>query len=543
MKTSPSLSQSPVWSYTESQSPHIFEIQSSTSKTFVLFKIQTFPAVSVVAIMASQPFGALIDFHESAGIADPPAVLPKDRHGLPDLPTAFELQELNKTIRNNGPSNPPTPSGTQTPRSPNDLEQSRSTSPEYGPASVEVTQTFSNPPINRYRVIAACLMNFQNGLNDAAPGALIPYMEADYHIGYAIVSLIFVGNAIGFISAAPIQQALQARLGRAKTLVLAQSIIAAAYIMLVCKPPFPVVVFAFFLLGLGIASNLAPNNVFCANLANYATVLGSFHGSYGIGGTLGPLMATALVTHGHVWSIFYFISLSVTLLNLVLAFITFRNYELDTPPINLLQATASNPTPTSSRSQLLKAAFKNKTTILGALFIFAYQGAEVSISGWVISFLISYRHSSPSHVGYVTSGFWAGITLGRFALSHPASKFGEKRSVFCLILGATAFQLLVWLVPNVIGEAVAVSIVGLLLGPIYPCATAVFSKLLPKRVQMSSLAAISALGSSGGAVAPFFTGVLAQRVGTWVLHPICVGLFGMMVGCWVGLPRVGKRRE
>lgn len=75
-------------------------------------------------------------------------------------------------------------------------------------------------------------------------------MEKDYRIGYAIVSLIFITNAVGFISAAPIAQALQARLGRAKTLVLAQSVIAAGYVIIVCKPPFPVVV-VFFFLGLG----------------------------------------------------------------------------------------------------------------------------------------------------------------------------------------------------------------------------------------------------------------------------------------------------
>ena len=91
-------------------------------------------------------------------------------------------------------------------------------------------------------------------------------------------------------------------------------------------------------------------------------------------------------------------------------------------------------------------------------------------------------------------------------------------------------------------DAVAVSVVGLLLGPIYPCATAVYSRLIPGRLQMSALAAISALGSSGGAVAPFFTGLASQGVGTWVLHPICVGLFGGMVGCWVWLPR-GERRN
>jgi len=46
---------------------------------------------------------------------------------------------------------------------------------------------------------------------------------------------------------------------------------------------------------------------------------------------------------------------------------------------------------------------------------------------------------------------------------------------------------------------------------------AVFSRLIERRLQMTSLAFVSALGSSGGAVAPFFTGLLAQATGTWVL--------------------------
>jgi fucose permease len=45
---------------------------------------------------------------------------------------------------------------------------------------------------------------------------------------------------------------------------------------------------------------------------------------------------------------------------------------------------------------------------------FHEKGAEVAISGWVISFLVQMRAGDPSKVGYVTSGFWAGITIGRF---------------------------------------------------------------------------------------------------------------------------------
>lgn len=60
---------------------------------------------------------------------------------------------------------------------------------------------------------------------------------------------------------------------------------------------------------------------------------------------------------------------------------------------------------------------------------------------------------------------------------------------------------------------------------------------------MSSLAVVSALGSSGGAVAPFFTGLLAQQVGTWVLNPITIGLFAVMAGLWVSLPRMGRKND
>jgi fucose permease len=191
----------------------------------------------------------------------------------------------------------------------------------------------------------------------------------------------------------------------------------------------------------------------------------------------------------------------------------------------------------------MATAFNSKIVILGALFIFAYQGAEVSISGWVISFLIATRHGNPSAVGYVTSGFWGGVTVGRFLLSHPAHKIGEKLFVYCIVAGAAGFQLLVWLVPNIIGDAVAVAIVGLLLGPVYPCATTIFSRLIARKDQVSSLSVISAFGSSGGAVAPFTTGILAQVAGTFVLHPIAIGLFAVMLICWFILPTPRKRTE
>lgn len=157
--------------------------------------------------------------------------------------------------------------------------------------------------------------------------------------------------------------------------------------------------------------------------------------------------------------------------------------------------------------------------------------------------MITYRNGNPTEAGYIGSGFWLGITVGRFVLTHFAHKFGEKRAVVALTCGAAAFQLLVWQVPNIIGNAVAEALVGLFLGPVYPCATAIFSKLLPRNMQVTALSVIGGMGSSGGALVPFITGMLAQKLGTVVLHPIVLISFAAMLVTWFLLPHVEKRRE
>ena len=91
--------------------------------------------------------------------------------------------------------------------------------------------------------------------------------------------------------------------------------------------------------------------------------------------------------------------------------------------------------------------------------------------------------------------------------------------------------------------AVAVAIVGLLIGPMYPCAQTVFTRLLPGNLQVFAIGFISSMGSSGGAVVPFLTGLIAQAAGTFVLHPIVIAFVGVMIVGWAALPRVAKRDE
>ncbi|KAI9158215.1 Bypass of stop codon protein 6 [Paramyrothecium foliicola] len=467
-----------------------------------------------------------------APLAAPQRAVPRTYPGAPQEGDSIELQ---RSIRSGGPA--PAVSGKQNDE---DLEMSRPSTPTSSPDVIEVMPSAWEPYMNRFRLAAVCLANFGGALNDSAAGALIPYMEKHYNIGYAVVSLIFVGQSLGFIFAAVFLDTLRAKLGRAKLMGLAQVLLILGFVPIVATAPFAVVACSFFFVGVGLAINVANGNTFCGSLQNGTIMLGLLHGSYGIGGTTGPLMATALVTVAHaIWSRYYLVTMGIAALALALSVWSFWNFEKEQSPLIREREKSTNPGGIWGMASTMKL----RVVLLGSIFVFAYQGAEVSISGWVISFLINVRDGDPSSVGYVSAGFWAGITLGRFFLVAPAQRIGEKLFVYGLVAGALAFQVLVWTVPNIIGNAVAVSIVGLLLGPIYPCCAAVFLRGMAPSEALSGMGTISACGSLGGAVCPFLTGLLAQAVGTWVLHPIVIVLFVFMLICWYGVPSESRKSE
>ena len=56
--------------------------------------------------------------------------------------------------------------GTQTPKTPNELEMSCPQTPRQDEA-VGLVQTWKNPPMNKWRILCCCMIYFGNGVNDA----------------------------------------------------------------------------------------------------------------------------------------------------------------------------------------------------------------------------------------------------------------------------------------------------------------------------------------------------------------------------------------
>lgn len=130
------------------------------------------------------------------------------------------------------------------PRTPNELESLEIIEPSHNAQAAKPNQTIWQPHMNRFRFVAAGLCSLCAGLNDSAPGALLPHIEEDYSIGYAVVSIIFVANAFGFISAAFFIDAIANRFGRSKSLMMAMLLLVCEYITIVINPPYAVIVVA-----------------------------------------------------------------------------------------------------------------------------------------------------------------------------------------------------------------------------------------------------------------------------------------------------------
>ena len=445
--------------------------------------------------------------------------------------------------------------------------------------------TSRNPPGNLYRIIITCCWSAAGGWSDATPGAILPFIEDYYGITYAVVSLIWMANAAGFILIAMLSHKIQPWLGKRYSLVTGCICSCIMYALVSSGTHFAVIVVGFFFGGMGLAICLSQSNVFFTRMYDLSKYLSLFHGSYGLGATLSPLVATAMVNTGVKWHYFYLITLGFMLFNGVNFYFSFKGADEDLKPwdtdesnesleflesensqdnqcesddsqqreeaIGLQELTREglnaqnvlNKDNQSSHSADMLLALQNYRTWLLALFVLFYQGAEVSLAGWVVTFLLDYRHGSSS-VGYVASGFWGGLTLGRLLLTKPLQKIlGARRAVILLSLVSICLVLLGWLIPNAIAEGIFISLAGVTIGPNYPLQIGLTAKLIPRKIQVISLTIITAFGSSGGAIFPFIVGLISQSAGTYVVMPVFIALYCGMLGLWIALPNTERPIE
>ncbi|KAE9365721.1 MFS general substrate transporter [Stipitochalara longipes BDJ] len=398
-------------------------------------------------------------------------------------------------------------------------------------------EKWNHPRVNMYRYLTTLFCFINMGMNDAAYGALIPYLEIYYHVNYTIISLVFLAPFLGYTLAAFSNNTVHMRFGQLGIAIISPSCKIIAYVVICVHPPYPVLPVIFMFAGFGIGLADSGWNAWIGNMQNANELLGFLHGCYGLGAAISPLIATAMVTKAHLlWYNFYYLMVGVAVLELILSIIVFR------------QATgavyrAKNPGTHSKKGHSrTKEALRNKITWICAIFLLFYVGVEVSLGGWLVTFMLKVRHGEPFPSGLVVTGFWLGLTFGRVILGFVTGKIGEKLAIAGYLIICMGLELCFWLIPNFIASAVFAGWLGFFLGPLFPAAIVVATKLLPRRLHVSAIGFAAAFGGGGAAVLPFAVGAIAQAKGVQVLQPIALALFVAILAFWCLLPGGFKKR-
>ena len=122
----------------------------------------------------------------------------------------------------------------------------------------------------------------------------------------------------------------------------------------------------------------------------------------------------------------------------------------------------------------------------------------------------------------MTTGYFAGLTLGRIILIPVTNWLGNGNSIYILYVPfsiaenvertaliistilAMALELVIWFTESIPGNAVCFALVGIFLGPCYPIVVMTVVDVIPPELQGGSIGWLASLGQGGSAIMPLY---------------------------------------
>ncbi|MFI5913055.1 MFS transporter [Dactylosporangium sp. NPDC051541] len=361
------------------------------------------------------------------------------------------------------------------------------------------------------------------GLNSGVNGVLIPAQMADYGVDEATIGLTFFTSSAGFMLAGATTGALLHRVHVRLALVIGIAAYALGAVAMAARPPFAVLVAVQLLVGYGTGVLESVLNVYLTELPNATTLLNRLHAFFGVGALLGPLLAAWLLQSLQWTSVW--VVLAVLCLPLGAGFLLLY-------PRKALAAEEAADVPRPRG--VFADAVRSPAVVFGSLFLAVYVGLELGVGTWAFTFLVE-EHGEPGVVaGYTVSGYWFGLTLGRFLISPIATRAGLSAAgmaTVCLV-GVTIASALLWAVPTAALATAGFVLLGFFLGPLFPTAMAVTPQVVPPRLVATAIGVMNGLSLVGGSTLPWLAGWLAQHRGIWTLMPFALGLSVVQLVVW-----------
>ena len=277
------------------------------------------------------------------------------------------------------------------------------------------------------------------------------------------------------------------------------------------------IVFFFFGIGMGWAMT-AINMVGGTFFERPGAALSLLNASWIVGAALSPEIATRWVRYAPPMRIYFVVAVVFALIALVL-----QHYRTSLLGNNIRRLRVSD----GATPWLLISAF--------SLLAFLYVGVEVSVSGWMMTFVHRLSIGGGLWAALITSCFWLALLCGRLLAPAVLLRVSESRLLLAamIVAGCSVLSILLNHSPAII--LLSAVLAGLALAPIFPlCASRVLA-LTHESPQTKWLFSVAGMG---GSVLPWLTGRLSTHTGS-LRDGLLVPVFalGMMILCFLLIAR------
>ncbi|MEO3812957.1 MFS transporter [Sphaerisporangium sp. B11E5] len=391
------------------------------------------------------------------------------------------------------------------------------------------------------------------GVNVGVGGVLLPAQIDDYGVDMATIGITFFFFSAGFFGAGITSGGLIQRFGIRVSMLAAAGIYVVGALYTAVRPPFLALVAVQLVAGYGIGLMESVLNAFLADLPSATTLLNHLHAFFGVGALVGPLLAAWML--GFVqWPVVWLV-LGLAGLPLIVGFLLtyprkadeVRNQVRDAPPAKAGEVRDAQPAdavlvsapPAKARGGLLLAALRVPAVVLASIFLSVYVGLEISVGNWGYTLLVEEHAQAHLIAGYTVSGYWLGLTAGRFLISPLATRLGLSAMgmTFVCLAGVMASTTLTWVAPAGAVASAGFGLLGFFLGPLFPTAMAVVPGLAESRLVPTAIGVMNGLSVVGGALFPWMAGAIGQSVGVWTLMPFALTLAVVQLAVWWLLSR------
>jgi fucose permease len=301
----------------------------------------------------------------------------------------------------------------------------------------------------------ACLAYFSVALPSSALGLLWPSIRLGFHQPVAALGVLLALGITATVIASTVTGRLMSRLSAGSLLAIGTALTAVALAAETLAPALWVFACGMVVFGLGFGAVDAAVNVQAARHFN-ARQINWMHASYGAGATLGPLLATLMLSSGLTWHWVYGLLGGAQAVLAVVFTMTSRAWAAPRPAA----ATAARPTDPARQPGNRRPT---RMAVWGALtFIAVENGIESGAGIWGYVFLTQGRGLTDATAGAALSAYWAMMFLGRVVLGAVAGRVGPSRLLGSALMAAPGPRLL---------AVAGLMVVGLAAAPIFPLFT------------------------------------------------------------------------